>query len=92
MPNCGRRSIADISWSDETLFTGVTCLTLCVCVCVCVCVCFFLGLHPRHMEIPRLGVESELQLRPTPQPQQRRIRSPPVTYTTAHGNARTLTY
>ena len=22
----------------------------------------FLGLHPRHMEIPRLGVESELQL------------------------------
>ena len=27
-------------------------------------VCFFcfLGLHPQHMEIPRLGVESELQL------------------------------
>ena len=23
---------------------------------------FFLGLHPRHMEVPRLGVESELQL------------------------------
>ena len=22
----------------------------------------FLGLHPRHMEIPRLGVELELQL------------------------------
>ena len=22
---------------------------------------FFLGLHPRHMEVPRLGVESELQ-------------------------------
>ena len=22
----------------------------------------FLGLHPRHMEIPRLGVQSELQL------------------------------
>ena len=22
----------------------------------------FLGLHPRHMDIPRLGVESELQL------------------------------
>ena len=30
-----------------------------VCVCVCVCV-FFLGLHPRHMEGPRPGVESEL--------------------------------
>ena len=23
---------------------------------------FFLGLPPRHMEVPRLGVESELQL------------------------------
>ena len=28
-----------------------------------VCVwCVFLGLHPRHMEIPRLGVKWELQL------------------------------
>ena len=27
-------------------------------VCVCVCVCP----HPWHMEVPRLGVESELQL------------------------------
>ena len=24
--------------------------------------CFFLGQHPWHMEVPRLGVESELQL------------------------------
>ena len=23
--------------------------------------CFFLGLHPQHVEVPRLGVESELQ-------------------------------
>ena len=23
---------------------------------------FFLGPHPRHMEVPRLGVQSELQL------------------------------
>ena len=23
---------------------------------------FFLGLHPQHMEVPRLGVKSELQL------------------------------
>ena len=23
---------------------------------------FFLGLHSRHMEVPRIGVESELQL------------------------------
>ena len=28
----------------------------------CVCVCFFSELHPRHMEVPRLWVESELQL------------------------------
>ena len=29
------------------------------------CIIFFpgfLGLHPRHMEVPRLGVEEELQL------------------------------
>ena len=37
-------------------------LVLCVSVCVCVCVCVFLGPHPQHMEVPRLGVESELQL------------------------------
>ena len=36
----------------------------------------FLGPHLRHMEVPRLGVESELQ---------------PSTYTTAHGNAGSLT-
>ena len=29
-------------------------------VCVCVYVCVFLGPHLWHMEIPRLGVESEL--------------------------------
>ena len=49
----------------------------CVCVCVCVCVCIFLGPHPRHMEVPRLGVQLELQM---------------LTYTTAHGNARSLTH
>ena len=35
----------------------------CLCVCVCVCVCVsFLGPHPWHMEVPRLGVKWELQL------------------------------
>ena len=29
---------------------------------VCIYVLFFLGLHQQHMEFPRLGVESELQL------------------------------
>ena len=28
----------------------------------------FLGLHPQHMEIPRLGVKSELQLTAAPDP------------------------
>ena len=36
---------------------------------VVVCLFCFLGLHLRHMEVPRLGVE----LKPTPQPQQRWI-------------------
>ena len=30
-------------------------------ICVCVCVCF-LGPYLKHMEVPRLGVQSELQL------------------------------
>ena len=34
---------------------------VCVCACVCVCVRVFLGLHLRHMELPRLGVQWELQ-------------------------------
>ena len=50
---------------------------------------FFLGPHPQHMEVPRLGVKSEPQLRP--QPQQCRIWASPSTYTIAHGNARSLT-
>ena len=41
----------------------------------CVYVCL-LGMRPWHVEVPRLGVESELQLR---------------AYTTAHGNAGSLT-
>ena len=32
-----------------------------MCVCVCVFSPFFLGLHPWHMEVLRLGVEWELQ-------------------------------
>ena len=30
--------------------------------CLCLFVSVFLGLHPRHMEVPRLGAELELQL------------------------------
>ena len=52
----------------------------------------FLGLHWRHMEVPRLGSKSELQLRPAVQPQQHGIQAKSVTYTTAHSNARSLTH
>ena len=38
------------------------CMRVCVCVCVCVYSFFFLGLHMQHIEVPRLGVESEQQV------------------------------
>jgi len=57
----------------------------------CCCFCLF-GLHPWHMELPRLGVKSEHSRWPTPQPQQRQIRAMSVTYTTAHSNTGSLIY
>ena len=44
----------------------------------------FLEPHLQHMEVPRLG--------PTPQPQQHKIQAESATYTTAHGNTRSLTH
>ena len=44
----------------------------------------FLGPNSRHMEVPRLGVES--------QPQQHGIQAASATYTTAHCNTGNLTY
>ena len=46
----------------------------------------FLGPLPRHMEVPRLGVEL------WPEPQQRGIRAASAAYTTAHDNAGSLTH
>ena len=45
-----------------------------------------------HLEVPKLGVKSELQLRPTPQPQQHQIRAVFVTYPEVCGNTRSLTH
>ena len=48
---------------------------------------FFLGPHPQHMQVPRLGG----QIRATAaslQPRQCGIQAASVTYVTAHGNAR----
>ena len=54
----------------------------------------FLGLHHlRHMEVPRLGIESELySWQPTPQPQQGQIWAVSATYTAAHSNTQSLTH
>ena len=53
----------------------------------------FLGPHPRPMEVPRLGVESELQLLvyTTATATPHRVQAKSATCTTAHGNARSLT-
>ena len=52
----------------------------------------FLGPHPRHMEVPRLGVESELQLLVYTTTTATEIRAASETYTTVHGNTGSLTY
>ena len=48
------------------------------------------GAHPRHMEVPRLGVRWSYSYQPTPQ--QCRIQPVSETYTTALRNARSLTH
>ena len=60
----------------------------------------FLGLHLLHMEVLRPGVQVELQMpayttaiaMPDPQPQQHQIQATSATYTTAYGNAKSLTH
>jgi len=52
----------------------------------------FLGLHPWHMEVPRLGVELELQLLAYDRRWQRRIQASSAAYITAHSNAGSLTH
>ena len=51
----------------------------------------FLLFRVRHMEVPRLGVQSKPHCQPTSQPQQCRIWATSVTYTFAHGNGGSLT-
>ena len=53
---------------------------------------FFLGLHLKHMEKPRQGLNQSCSFRPTPQPQQWGIWATFVTYTTAQGNTGSLTH
>ena len=51
-----------------------------------------LGPHLRHVEVPRLVSHQNYSCRPTPQSQQRGIPATSAVYTTAHGNARSLTH
>ena len=52
----------------------------------------FLGTQLQHMEVPRLGSNQSCSRWPIPQPQWREIRAKSSTYTTAHGNTRSLTH
>jgi len=47
---------------------------------------------PQHMEVPRLGVKSEPQLGPTPEPRQHWIQAMCANCITTYGNARSLTH
>ena len=53
---------------------------------------FLGGLHPQHMEVPRLGVESELQLLAYATATATGSRAASANYTAADGNARSLTH
>ena len=52
---------------------------------------FNLWLHMQHMEVPRLGVELELELGPMPQPWQHHSWTSSVSYATAYSTARSST-
>ena len=53
---------------------------------------FFLGPHPWHMEVLRLGLNGNYSCWPMPRPQQCQIQAASATYITAHSNARSLTH
>ena len=60
------------------------------CFCVVWPFLFFLGPHPQHMEVSRLGVKLELQLLAYTTAKESRIRAKSATYITAHSNAGSL--
>ena len=57
-----------------------------------VCFVLFLELHLQHMEVPRLGVESELQLPAYTTATATQIQAVSETYAAASGNTRSLTH
>ena len=54
--------------------------------------CYFLGCSGGIWRFPDQGSNRSCSHRPTPEPQQRGIRAASATYTTAHGNAGSLTH
>ena len=69
-------------YPKRTIGPFFVCVFVCVCVCVYACArertfCLFRASLKAYMEVPRLGVESELQL---------------PTYTTAHKNSGSLAH
>ena len=61
-PNfCRHHFNSQVIFLNNILPHGYTMDTGCMVFCLCFCFCF-LGLHLQHMEVPKLGVQSELQL------------------------------
>ena len=58
----------------------------------CCCCCYFLGRSRGIWRFPGQGLNRSCSHRPTPEPQQCGIRAASATYTTAHGNAGSLTH
>ena len=70
----------------KLLFSSLVCLFF-----VLFCFCFS-GPHPQHMEVPRLGVKSELQLLAYTTVTAMRDRASSANYTTAPSNIGSLTH
>ena len=62
------------------------------CLFCCCCFCYFWGCSRGIWRFPGEGLNRSCSHQPTPEPQQRRIRAASATYTTAHGNAGSLTH
>ena len=86
------------------MISDVECLFICLLASVCLLwknLCLgplpifffsFLWPHPRHMEIPELGLNWRCSCEPTPQPHQHWIWAASVTYPAACSNTGTLTH
>ena len=63
----------------------------CLGFCCCVLFCLFRA-SSADMEVHRLGVKMNCSHWSIPQPQQHQVQATSATYTTSHGNARSLTH